>query len=269
MAYVSRTMTDVGGGSTSSQPTFNYYTTDGTKTLSEIARSNSSSVQSILNYNSETTNREVLNQYSTSSQKLPKDITIKIPLGTSGGLSYEGTKYNTTSQQGSGSGGSSLGGGGFNCFMYVLIDGSPQGAWNLPVYPNEFSDSNSASFSAQSLLGRSVDYQIYQGSGRDVSFTLQLHEELSSNYDYIHQLVAQFESACYPEYAGGIVKVPEIYINIGSHFSCRGILTSCSAAWKAPIIDGRLVNCDLSIGIKETTGPYSRSQVAQMGGKRQ
>lgn len=156
----------------------------------------------------------------------------------------------------------------FNCFMYALLNGSPLESWELPVYPNEFSDSNGANYNSVSILGRSVDYQIYQGSSRDVSFTLQMHEELCSSYNYIHNLVAYIESACYPGYSGGIVQVPEIYFNIGSQFKVRGIITSCSANWKAPIIDGRLVNCDLSIGVKETTGPYSMSQVKSMGGRR-
>lgn len=156
----------------------------------------------------------------------------------------------------------------FNCFMYALLNGSPLESWDLPVYPNEFSDSNGANFNPVGILGRSVDYQIYQGSSRDVSFTLQMHEELCSSYDYIHNLVAYIESACYPGYSGGIVQVPEIYFNIGNQFKIRGIITSCTANWKAPIIDGRLVNCDLSIGVKETTGPYSMSQVKSMGGRR-
>lgn len=164
--------------------------------------------------------------------------------------------------------GGSLVGRKFNCFVYTLLNGSPSKSWELPVYPNEFSDNNGASFSSVPILGRSVDYQIYQGSSRDVSFTLQLHEELCPSPHYIHNLVAYIESACYPGYSGGVVQVPEIRFNIGSQFKVRGILTSCVANWKAPIIDGRLVNCDLNIGVKETTGPYSQSQVKLMGGQR-
>lgn len=156
----------------------------------------------------------------------------------------------------------------FNCYMYTLLNGVANSVWSLPVYPQEFSETNSANFSSVSLLGRSVDYQVYQGSSREVSFTLQLHEELSTDYGYIHRLVAQVESACYPGYSGGIVKVPEIYFSIGSQFKIRGILTGCSASWKSPIIDGKLVNCDLSISVRETTGPYTMSEVASKGGLR-
>lgn len=157
----------------------------------------------------------------------------------------------------------------YDCFMYVLLDGGAVSkSWVLPVYPNEFADNNSASFSQVSTLGRSVDYQIYNGSSRDVSFTLNLHEDLCSDPNYIHNLVAYIESACYPGYSSGRVQTPEVVFNIGNQFKIRGILTNCGANWKAPIVDKRLVNCDLSIGVKETNGPYSMSQIRSRGGRR-
>lgn len=157
----------------------------------------------------------------------------------------------------------------FNCYLYTLLDGSiSAGPMNIPVYPNEFSDTNNANFSSVSIFGRSVDYQIYNGSSRSVSFTLQLHEELCSNTDEVHTLVATVESACYPEYSGGAIEVPEIIVCIGNHFSIRGIVSSCSASWKAPIIDGRLVNCDLSVSILETNGPYTMSEIRRKRGYR-
>lgn len=155
-------------------------------------------------------------------------------------------------------------------YVQVLLNGSPTGTMVLPVYPQEFTDSNSAGYSPVSILGRSVDYQVYQNSSRDVSFTLNLHEELCSSYTYIHTLVAFVESACYPGYSGGggRVRVPELRVSIGSQFRIRGIVTSCSANWKPPIINGKLINCDLSIGVKETRGPYTSGEVAAMGGSR-
>lgn len=157
----------------------------------------------------------------------------------------------------------------FNCYMCVYCGGVLQGsAYYLPVYPNEFSDSNSSRFSSVSIYGRSVDYQNYEGSDRSSSFTLQLHEELCSDYNYIHKLVSKFESACYPKYTNGVVYPPEVAISIGKHFYIRGVLESVGASWKAPIIDGKLVNCDLSISIKETSGPYSNSDIISKGGLR-
>lgn len=252
------------------------YISDGTKTLSAICKELSCSRDQILlacQTKEITTGQnklEVLSDYlirlDLSGEKIPRGVEIYIRQSNSGGLERRLTKYNAErilrniSTESTGK--------DFNCYMYVLLNGVSRSVWDLPVYPQEFSDNNSANFSPVSLLGRSVDYQIYQGSSRDVSFTLQLHEELCSDYQYIHRLVAQIQSACYPGYSNGIVKVPEVFFSIGSQFKIRGILSSCGATWKAPIIDGHLVNCDLSLSIKETSGPYSQGDIASKGGKR-
>lgn len=250
------------------------YLATGTKTLSAICRElNCSKDSVILASQTKTIVNEAGREVSLSSYLLSLDLSGRvIPEGTliyirqtnSGGLEQLMAKYNVSRYRKMMN---SLG-KDFNCYMYTMLNGSANSAWDIPVYPNEFADSNSGNFSSVSLLGRSVDYQIYQSSSRDVSFTLQLHEELCNDYNYIHRLVAQFESACYPGYSGGIVQVPEIFVSIGNQFKIRGILTSCSAAWKAPIINGRLINCDLSLSIKETAGPYTQSEVAGMGGRR-
>lgn len=139
----------------------------------------------------------------------------------------------------------------------------------LPVTPQEFSDSNQARWNSVSMMGRSVDYQIYTGSSRSVSFTLQLHEEVTGttrgDYNNIHEIVALVESCCYPFYGGDSTQYagpPEVIFKIASQFYIKGILESCSATWTPPFIDGRYVNCNLSVSVKETTGPYSATEIA-------
>lgn len=210
-----------------------------------------------------------LNSYRVRGEALPEGTLVVIPSSITGGLdshegnyyqtAYMGSQYHTLSDTYTGSG----------CYYILYTDEGRIQTWNLPTYPNEFSDNNNVTFSATDILGRSVAYQTYNSSSRSVSFTLQLHEELVPyNYDYIHELVAAIQSACYPDYQEGIVHPPQVQFVIGNHFDIKGILTQCGASWKAPIIDGRLVNCDLSLGITETTGPYSMSQVRHMGGLR-
>lgn len=157
------------------------------------------------------------------------------------------------------------------CSVTILAGGSPQGVYILPVFPQEFSDNNSVVFNSETLFGRSVDYQTYVNSGRDVSFILTLHEELCpNNYGYVREVVAKIQSACYPAYSsGGLVDPPEVKFVIGNQFKIRGVLKGVSASWKGPIIDKRLVNCDLGISIQETTGPYSMADVAKMKGYRE
>lgn len=286
---------------------FYTYMSDGTMNLSAICTFLSCNKSDLVTLNSQEyssglTVGQFLQQLDLKGSTLPKGLEFRVPVGLTGGVntrysshsqlsslvttidgkdtkynvskSYENLARTNTLEDRRGTDLSGLAsnyttGKDFNCYFSILADGSvTYGPKSLPVYPNEFSDSNSSNFSPQSLLGRSVDYQVYQGSSRNVSFTLSMHEELCRNYDEIHSIVAAIESACYPQYSTNIVKVPEIMFNIGSQFKVRGILTGCSASWKAPIIDGKLVNCDLAINITETTGPYSQSQVRSSGGRR-
>lgn len=274
---------------------YQVYITAYHETLAGICNTMQCSVSEVIRVNSQWSDKynssigDLLAKYQITGEKLPKDLKIKIPLNNTGALEFKDVTYDVhqrmepsayssgfTDNSGvhnsmryrAGTYSVTDSWSNFHCSMYTLVDGKVQYSRALPIYPNEFSDSNSANFSSVGILGRSVDYQIYQGSSRDVSMTLQFHEELCSNVNYIHDLVAVIESACYPQYANGIVKVPEVCFIIGSHLKIRGILTSTSATWKAPIIDGKLVNCDMSVSIKETTGPYSMSQVASKGAYR-
>ena len=238
--------------------------------------------------------KSLLSEYSLSNSKLPVGLEVRVPsLSTGGTSALEGLTYDvaegtsideliaervklrtsTYNVDALPSNYTTVGNKtfkDFDCCFWLYRDGVRLlNTYYLPVFPQEFSDSNSAVFSAQSMLGRSVDYQVYNSSSRSVSFTLQFHEELvPDNLDYVHEIVARIESACYPEYSNSVVQPPEIEFQIGSHFRIRGILESCSAAWKAPIIDGKLVNCDLSVCVRETSGPYKMSEIAAMKGYR-
>lgn len=282
---------------------FSVYISDGTKTLSQICQELNLPIRQVIEVNSQSVSQigSVRNYLSslTPGVKVLRGLEIKIPQKSSGGLdstsqllihsletrdekysnpSYISPRdlaYRSTNKRSSvnlpkNPGNSSvINFGEFNCFFNIYEDGVSQGSWELPVYPQEFSDSNSAVFSSQSLFGRSVDYQVYQGSSRSVSFNLNLHEELvPHDLDYIHRIVARIQSSCYPGYSNGTVKPPEISFVIGRQFKTRGILEGCSANWKSPMIDGKLVNCDLNISVKETTGPYSGQQVRSMRGYR-
>ena len=142
-------------------------------------------------------------------------------------------------------------------------------AMYLPVFPQEFSDSNSSSFNPTSILGRSVQYQTYNTSSRTFSVSLNLHEELCDDYTYIHRLAAVLQSACYPNYSNrGSVDPIEILLVIGSQVKIRGILNSVQEQWSGPVIDDQLVHCSLSINITETTGPYSQTTIQGAGSRR-
>lgn len=134
----------------------------------------------------------------------------------------------------------------------------------LPVAPEEVTDSNSAEFNSETMMGRSVSYQLYESSSREISFTLQLRADLIATTEgvtpeeHIYRIVSLIESCCYPNYnESEATTPPEVAFQIIGQFFIRGVLKSCSASWSPPIINGKYVNCNLSLSVQETTGPYS------------
>ena len=249
------------------------YVANGQETLNGICNTTQVSVNDVVRINTQVYSGvqsvgDKLTEISSSGKSIPAGIVIRLPYYTTGSQERDMKKYDTWTEQIPPLKSSLKDYHEFNCTVALFLDGEAQSVWALPVYPNEFSDSNNGNFSALSILGRSVDHQIYNSSSRSVSVTLNLHEELCTDYSYIHSLVAAIESAAYPGYNGGIVQVPTIQLVIGSQFKIRGILQSCSAVWKAPIIDGQLVNCDVSLGILEVTGPFSISDIQKYRGYR-
>lgn len=158
-------------------------------------------------------------------------------------------------------------------WFWRIVNNKFQNQTFLPVIPQEVSDQNSAEFSRETMMGRSVSYQLYESSSREVSFTLQLRADLvseatrGSGTDHIYRVVSLIESCCYPNYENNNnPKPPEVAFQIADQFFIRGVLTSCSATWSTPIINGKYVNCNLSLGVVETTGPYGTLDI-QSGNK--
>lgn len=275
---------------------------DGITPLVTISRCEMINLDAIINFNTQVITKEesetlagiqtkkYLKSTLKSGAPIEKGIIIRLPLGNTGGLSNQEERSlgsyifeqqdnidwspsHKTYEIGGfylrrpeiGSHDLSLSGK-----FYVLASGNQRVVYDLPVLPQEFSERNNVSFYPVQLLGRSVAHQVYNYSGRSCSVNFTLHEELVSDYNYIHELVSAMNSACYPEYnAKGVVSPPEVILEIGSQFRIRGVISGdVSANWEPPFIDGRYVNCKVSLGITETLGPYSMSEIRKMEGWR-
>lgn len=119
-------------------------------------------------------------------------------------------------------------------------------AWNFPCYPDSISDSNQASYSPQTIIGRSEPFQYYTGSGpRTVSVDFTLHSDMmcitkeETNYDrlnYIYKLVAFIESCCYPNYNSAIA-ANKVTFHCTDSIHIVGIITSVSTKYSGPILN--------------------------------
>lgn len=157
---------------------------------------------------------------------------------------------------------------------YVIVNGTTM---HFPCYPESISDTDTANYSAQNILGRSEPFQIYNNSGpRTVSVSFTMHREMVHNgysyeadYDYVENLVNLLKSACYPNYGSSIAAV-KVTLVVGKNTKITGIIGgNVNDNWSGPIIDGKYQMVDVSFSVVECTGnPLSQSQVKSLGGYR-
>lgn len=133
---------------------------------------------------------------------------------------------------------------------------------DLPNYPDEISDSGSANYSEESLLGRSSPLVSYTNTGfREVSFSFDVHrEELDSNG--IDKLLKIIRASVYPTYNGAAALRPTITTVRLGDFYVKGITKSYSFTWKKPIIDNKYQVCTISMTISHVIDKaYSMSDI--------
>lgn len=141
---------------------------------------------------------------------------------------------------------------------------------NMPCYPDSVSDSTDVSYNTSSILGRSEPYSTYNNSGpRTISFTFNMHREMTGNEAEIEQIVRYIESAVYPNYNSNVAPI-RVQVYIGKTIYISGIMTSETTDWSGPIDDTDKYNLvNVSFTIQETTGnPKSASYVQRYGGYR-
>lgn len=156
------------------------------------------------------------------------------------------------------------------------VSGDMEYLIELPIYPNEVSESISANWSQQPVLGRSAALSAYANTDlKSVSFSLDLHRDfltgsMSLTYDELIStgpngvrgslnrqaagLQKQSESgpfntrswyisinkmlqmSCYPQYTNNGLIPPTTYFIFGQMI-LKGFVTSYQTSWKKPIIN--------------------------------
>ena len=123
---------------------------------------------------------------------------------------------------------------------------------NLPCYPEEVSNSVEASWSEQTIIGRTGTINVFTGtSDITTSFSFDLHREMypaheSLRGNYVDRIVRIIKAGCYPRYTAGSLQPPYVIWKFGD-MTISGRLKSVSDTWKKPIIAGSYTVCTLSI----------------------
>lgn len=255
------------------------YVADGNKTLSQISRTVGVSVSEIINQNNDRVKSESqtdLVKLNTTNQPVPKDTQLFISTDISN-VSNSVTITQTNKAFSTGGKIASRGSGKWtppdyrntNSHVVIFHGNHVMGQYPIP-YPTSITEDDSPNFNSVNVFGRSVDFQIYTGSSRSVSFSLEFHEEMYDSPQTMSDIISAIKSACYPMYQNSLnVYPPYVGFKFGSHIGIMGILTSCNTSWDGPLVDsdtyafGRIRFCKMSLGVRETKGPYDAVTIAK------
>jgi len=271
------------------------FLTNGEVTLSQIARLTESSVNDLIRANrvvyitdpeERKVSRELktpidLVKYNNHNTPLPKGVQLYVPRSTpvASQATISKSRQVDMREVGAGSFGYARNPGGWkppdyqktNAYI-VIFHGSSRGSQQFSIpYPTNISESDSPRFNSLSIFGRSVDYQIYNGSSRTVTFTLDFHEEMYPQSSIMSDIISYIKSACYPKYQGDMIQPPFVGVHFGTGIGILGILTQCSTNWDGPLIGtdkdpfGQIRHCTMNLSITETKGPYTADQIVALG----
>lgn len=156
-----------------------------------------------------------------------------------------------------------------NDFSYT--NGEDQFLLELPLYPDQVTESISATWSTQKVLGRSSPVSAYANTDlKTVNFSLDLHRDfLTGSFSHTPQTLASVEGslsnqsagrqkqseggpfgtrtwyvnankmlqiACYPQYTSAGLIPPTTYFIFGQMI-LKGYITSYQTEWKKPILN--------------------------------
>ena len=124
----------------------------------------------------------------------------------------------------------------------------------LPVVPEKVTNSIVTNYNSVGVIGRTSTTSVYNNTDDiSVSFSLNLHRELGKNANKINdidKIISLIMAAQYVEYSGdGAIDAPIVTYTFGDTV-LHGKQISASCDWGLPIIDGRYMQCTISISLK-------------------
>jgi len=153
--------------------------------------------------------------------------------------------------------------------LYSSLSGEMK---DFPVYPEEISDSRSASFDQMpSMLYEYEPWYVYKSSGpRQNSYTFHMHRDMwtGDHRDGLANALVRFcEANCFPEYSGSAVNVPTVTLLLNGEKLISGIMNSCKVDWSGPLgLDGFYLELKLTLEITEISdAPLNYTTVMQKG----
>ena len=125
----------------------------------------------------------------------------------------------------------------------------------FPVMPQGISESISANFTQQDIVGASVPRVVYNSTGaKTMSFSLQnlTEDYIAEGFPDLKQYVRALQALAYPTYgSGGIVNSPNITIVLGDR-SMRCVCTNVSVSWGILTREQQILSCNVDLSFLMT-----------------
>ena len=156
---------------------------------------------------------------------------------------------------------------------------------NIPVYPENITDSLQSNFQQTNALARTAPVFTYQNSGpRSMNFQIALHREMLDDAnkgglsnaelyvgeDYIDYLIRNLQAIALPTYNEGSKAVvpPQVAVRIGEgdDIFIRGVVVGAvTVGYSLPILsNGKYAQVSIAFSVYETE-PFDAKLVSQMG----
>jgi len=140
-------------------------------------------------------------------------------------------------------------------FTSFIVNNNTGTTIYFPVMPNNISESVSANFTQQDIVGASVPRIIYSStSAKTMSFSLQnlTEDYIAQGFNSLLEYVRALQSLAYPTYqSGGIVKSPDLTLVLGSRaISC--VCTSCNVSWGNLVKEQNITSCNVDLSLLTT-----------------
>lgn len=124
----------------------------------------------------------------------------------------------------------------------------------FPVMPQNISESVSANFSQQEIIGASRPRIVYSStSAKTMNLSLQnlTEDYLAEGFSSLYQYVRALQALTYPEYDGGIVKSPDLTLFLGDRtMSC--VATNVTVNWGNVVVENQIKSCNVDIALLMT-----------------
>ena len=138
----------------------------------------------------------------------------------------------------------------------------------IPVMPESISESVSANYSTQDIVGASAPRILYSStSAPTISLTLKnlTEDYLPEGFSSLRELVRAFQALTYPTYYSGTVTAPEVTVKLGNR-SFKGVTNSVSVSWGNTVKDGEILNCTVDLQFTRTRNTVEGATIIEKEG---